>query len=105
VGTNYQGFKERVMVKSFDAIIAEFGLPDFVKVDVEGFEENVISGLTVPLKNCTFLVETRENTKDYIFKYFHQRGYTCSCIERGDQIIQKAEEIPAFANLFFDIKE
>ena len=34
---------------TFDQLIEEFGIPNFAKIDVEGFEYKVLSGLTKPL--------------------------------------------------------
>jgi FkbM family methyltransferase len=39
-----------VEVTTLDAAIAEFGIPSFCKIDVEGFEPQVLRGLTTPIK-------------------------------------------------------
>ena len=33
-----------VKTKSLDQLVEEYGLPDFIKIDVEGFESNVVKG-------------------------------------------------------------
>lgn len=40
----------RVQVTSLDALIVEHGLPRFCKIDVEGFEDEVLAGLGQPVE-------------------------------------------------------
>jgi FkbM family methyltransferase len=44
----------RVSVTTLDALIAEHGEPAFCKIDVEGFEDAVLAGLSRPLKALSF---------------------------------------------------
>ncbi|MEO5367006.1 MAG: FkbM family methyltransferase [Magnetococcus sp. WYHC-3] len=52
---------QAVDMTTLDALIAEFGVPDFIKIDVEGYEEEVLKGLTRPVRALSF-----EFTPEYL---------------------------------------
>lgn len=43
-----------VPATSLDAMIATYGAPSFIKIDVEGFEDRVLAGLTHPVPALSF---------------------------------------------------
>ncbi|WP_117194546.1 FkbM family methyltransferase [Rhizobium terrae] len=45
---------ERVEMTTLDALVAEYGLPAFCKIDVEGAEADIIAGLTRPIPLIAF---------------------------------------------------
>jgi FkbM family methyltransferase len=57
-----------VDVTTLDALIAEYGVPSFVKIDVEGYEAQVMQGLTQPVRALSFefAVEAMQNMEKCI---------------------------------------
>lgn len=55
---------------TLDALVAEHGAPDFAKIDVEGFEDTVLAGLSRPLPKLSFEFTTI------------QRDVALRCIDR-----------------------
>lgn len=66
--------EESVVVHTIDELIAKYGLPKFIKIDVEGYEDHVISGLTQPVEAISI-----EYTPEFI------EG-TMRCIENLENI-------------------
>jgi len=56
--------KEDVQITTLDALIERYGLPAFCKIDVEGYEEEVLKGLTkvIPCISFEYTVPERMNT-------------------------------------------
>jgi FkbM family methyltransferase len=46
--------RERVSVRSLDSLIAEFGMPALCKIDVEGYEYEVLLGLSQPIRTLSY---------------------------------------------------
>lgn len=76
---------QRKIVKllTLDSLIEKYGVPHFIKIDVEGYEYNVVQGLSVPV--CILSFEfTRAMREDTIkvLKYMAKLGtYECNFIE------------------------
>lgn len=55
-----------VEITTLDQLIAEFGVPHFCKIDVEGYELNVIKGLSRPIPHLSFEYAVPENVKNLL---------------------------------------
>ena len=70
--------KVSVEVRTLDSLIAEYGIPSFIKIDVEGFEKQVIKGLTKKANLISFELNTPRFNTDAIESLAHLRrlGYS-----------------------------
>ena len=68
VEANSIKWAEPIKVQSItvDAMIERYGMPDLIKIDVEGYELNVLSGLTQKANDICF--EWHEEEKDNLYK-------------------------------------
>jgi len=75
---------EEVEVITLDKLIDEFGLPKFCKIDVEGYEYNVIMGLSnkIPYLSFEFHIELIPVTKKIIAE-LQLRGYNSYNLTEG----------------------
>jgi FkbM family methyltransferase len=58
--------KVQVEMTTLDELISEFGKPSFVKIDVEGFELQVMKGLSQPIKLVSFEYAVPEQKQSLI---------------------------------------
>ena len=56
----------KVQSTTVDSMIERYGMPDLIKIDVEGYELNVLSGLTQKANDICF--EWHEEEKDNLYK-------------------------------------
>ena len=83
-----------ILMKTVDSL--KFEDVDLIKIDVEGFEMNVLRGANDTLKNCKFLmIELNNNSKKYdssnaeIEKYLGQQGFTTLIDKWPDKVFSR----------------
>jgi FkbM family methyltransferase len=79
LGENSINWAAPIKVQSItiDSMIERYGMPDLIKIDVEGYELNVLSGLTQKANDICF--EWHEEEKDNLYKileHLQNIGYT-----------------------------
>jgi len=78
--TNVYNWDTSIDVKTttLDEVIDKYGIPYFIKIDVEGYEYEVIKGLTKLLENTYFAFEWAEEQYEIVnktIKYLKELGY------------------------------
>lgn len=84
-GVNWDNTQD-VEITTMDHLISSYGIPKFCKIDVEGFESEVLKGLhqTIPVLSLEFTPELKEKTFECMnilkslgsYKYNYSEGET-----------------------------
>ena len=69
---------EKIEIVTLDMLIKEYGVPDFIKIDTEGFELEVIKGLSTPVKALSF---------EYTLPHLKEQVITC--VDLLDELYKK----------------
>ena len=84
---------------SIDKLIEQYGLPDLIKIDVEGGEYECISSLTQKIKLLCFEWASETNTISFsCIDYLFNLGYTQYYIQHRDDYLFRPHD-----NDFYDI--
>eukprot|EP00747_Dinoflagellata_sp_TGD_P098906 gnl/TRDRNA2_/TRDRNA2_167590_c1_seq1.p1 gnl/TRDRNA2_/TRDRNA2_167590_c1~~gnl/TRDRNA2_/TRDRNA2_167590_c1_seq1.p1 ORF type:complete len:704 (-),score=128.29 gnl/TRDRNA2_/TRDRNA2_167590_c1_seq1:33-2144(-) len=79
--------EERVKTRTLDSLIAEFGLPTFIRIDIEGWEEVALRGLTKLVPMLTFeysYPETLRGSARALTRLWSELGYKGFVIKPGN---------------------
>lgn len=83
-------YPTEVEVTTLDNIIDEYGVPDYVKIDVEGYEYEVLKSLNKLLPDTLFTFEWAEEMKDKIYltlEHIHNLGYNSFSLTEEDKVM------------------
>jgi FkbM family methyltransferase len=82
----------QVPVRPLDSAIAEYGLPDYCKIDVEGFELSVLQGLSqpIPVLSFEFCSEGLAQTSACL-EHLEELGYHRFNIAYGESTVMRHE--------------
>lgn len=85
--------KQTVRVTTLDRVIQAYGVPAFIKIDVEGFEKEVLSGLTTPVR-CLSIEFAAENI-----------AATFECLDRVTALSNSAFQFSEGESMDFQLPE
>lgn len=91
--SDYQWFPvEGIPTVSLDFLISQYGIPELIKIDVEGYEYNVLQSLTkkVPLL-CFEWAEEKKTEILQSIEYLHSLGFTEFQIQMEDSYMYTPE--------------
>jgi FkbM family methyltransferase len=108
---------ERVRVTTLDDLVARFGLPDFCKIDVEGYEAEVVDGLSCAVRalSVEFTPEQLDATERVVarlgelgaYRFNYSLGETLVLAEREwlppELLLQRLRRFGADAHVFGDV--
>lgn len=89
--SNNYTWKENVEVKTItlDSAIEQYGKPDYIKIDVEGYEYEVLTSFTKLLENTIISFEWAEEQKNKIneiLNHLKNLGYNLFFYTEADEI-------------------
>jgi FkbM family methyltransferase len=98
-----------IAITTLDKLVQEFGVPRYIKIDVEGFEYEVITGLTqrVGIISFEFTNEFFANTEK-LMKYLDNLGYrkfNFSLGERTEFALDQWVALPQLVAILGDINQ
>lgn len=81
--------KKEIDTTTLDSVIDQYGIPDYVKIDIEGHEYEALTAFTKLLENTLFSFEWAEEQKVKIAEiliHLHKLGYNNFGFTDGDNI-------------------
>jgi FkbM family methyltransferase len=103
--TKYYNWDKKIEVETttLDSLIEEYGIPDYIKIDVEGYEYEVLSAFTKKLNSTIISFEWAEEQKEKIEKILNHLislGYNNFSYTEGDNVLFDSEiKWVTFSNL------
>ncbi len=80
-----------VDTETLDRMISQYGVPSFIKIDVEGYEYEVLSGLSQPIKALSFEYNTQpglwEIAQQAVYRLCALGDYEMNFLPEGDHTL------------------